>query len=215
MPDGVLKLYEAGSEGPQWWADAPDPVRGLPSAGILDRCNASHTCPKIIEHFGAAEVWGLKLTPEWVGTTGRYRPAAAGQRAPLLHSEHAARRRPRRLQHHRRWRRRPVPAPDTARARCPTNPVPHTETVNALRVHFRNWVMKDVAPPASRYPTLKAGDLVDATTQAMGFPTIPGLPVDRADRPHQSRPRLRLRPRLQLRSTAPASRPRCRRASST
>ena len=26
--------------------------------------------PKIIEHFGAAEVWGLKLTPEWVGTAG-------------------------------------------------------------------------------------------------------------------------------------------------
>src|SRR4029077_17532928 len=37
---------------------------------ILDRCNATHTCPKIIEHFGSAEVWGLKLTPEWVGTTG-------------------------------------------------------------------------------------------------------------------------------------------------
>ena len=66
----MLKLYEAGSEGPQWWGDAPDPVRGLPAAGILDRCTASHTCPKIIEHFGAAEVWGLKLTPEWVGTAG-------------------------------------------------------------------------------------------------------------------------------------------------
>ena len=25
-------------------------------------------CPKIIEHFGAAEIWGLKLGPEWVGT---------------------------------------------------------------------------------------------------------------------------------------------------
>ena len=35
---------------------------------ILDRCNQTATCPKIIEHFGAAEVWGLKLTPEWVGT---------------------------------------------------------------------------------------------------------------------------------------------------
>ena len=99
MPDGVLRLYEAGSEGPQWWGDAPDPVRGLPSAGILDRCNASHTCPKIIEHFGAAEVWGLKLTPEWVGSAARYRPAAAGQCAALLYSEHPARRRPRRLQH--------------------------------------------------------------------------------------------------------------------
>jgi len=38
LPDGALKLYEAGSEGPQWWTPWPDPVRGLPTAGILDRC---------------------------------------------------------------------------------------------------------------------------------------------------------------------------------
>jgi len=29
---------------------------------------ASKACPKGIEHFGAAEIWGLKLGPEWVGT---------------------------------------------------------------------------------------------------------------------------------------------------
>src|SRR5207253_2550584 len=58
------------------------------------------------------------------------------------------------------------------------NPVPHTETVNALRFHFRNWVMKDIAPPASKYPTLAGGFLVDPAKAAMGFPTIPGLPAD-------------------------------------
>ena len=119
MPDGVLKLYEAGSEGPQWWAPWPDPVRGLPARGILDRCTASNTCPKIIEHFGAAEVWGLKLSPEWVGTAADARHPAAGQRAPVLHPEHPARRRRRRLQ---RQSRRPppvAPAPTTAGARSP------------------------------------------------------------------------------------------------
>ena len=30
--------------------------------------HASNTCPRVVEHFGAAEVWGLKLSPEWVGT---------------------------------------------------------------------------------------------------------------------------------------------------
>ena len=59
MPDGVSKLYEAGSEGPVWWEPRPDPVRGLPAKGMLDRCMATNTCPKIIEHLGAAEVWGL------------------------------------------------------------------------------------------------------------------------------------------------------------
>ena len=71
QPDGVLELYEAGSEGPQWWADYEDHVRDLPRRGILDRCRRSHTCPKIIEHFGAAEIWELKLPIEWVGTDAK------------------------------------------------------------------------------------------------------------------------------------------------
>src|SRR5258706_64776 len=68
QPDGVLELYQAGSEGPQWWHKFPDTIRDLPPRGILDRCEASNTCPKVIEHFGSAEVWALKLTPEWVGS---------------------------------------------------------------------------------------------------------------------------------------------------
>ena len=57
QPDGVLELYQAGSEGPQWWLPHPDPVRGGGAAGLLDRCTATNTCPKIVEHLGAAEVW--------------------------------------------------------------------------------------------------------------------------------------------------------------
>jgi hypothetical protein len=54
--------------------------------------------------------------------------------------------------------------------------VPHTETVNAIRAHFRDWVMKGVSPPPSRYPNLASGTLVDANSVAMGFPALPGLP---------------------------------------
>src|SRR2546425_3466131 len=70
-PDLVMKLYEAGSEGPLWWHQFPDHVRGLPPRGILDRCERSNTCPKVFEHFGAAEVWGQKLTTGWVGTNAK------------------------------------------------------------------------------------------------------------------------------------------------
>ena len=35
------------------------------------------------------------------------------------------------------------------------NPVPHTQTVNALRYHFRRWVMEEILPPPSKYPTLR------------------------------------------------------------
>ena len=176
IPDGVLKLYEPGSEGPQWWVPWPDPVRGLPSRGILDRCTASKTCPKIIEHFGAAEVWGLKLTPEWVGTAGDADiPLPDNVRRYYIPS----------TQHGGSsggFSTTPLAIPE-----CPsigygqgtlaTNPVPHTQTVNALRTHFRNWVMKEIAPPPSRYPTLAAGTLVEPTSEAMGFPAIPGLPA--------------------------------------
>ena len=190
QPDGVLELYQAGSEGPQWWAPHPDVVRGLPPAGILDRCTASKTCPKVIEHFGSAEVWALKLTPEWVGTDGnadlplpsnvrRYYIASSSHGGGvggfntslpgvgLAAPGHTC------------------PGNNFGNALLPANPVSHVATVNALRVHFRNWVMLGSAPPASVYPTLKGSrrdgygrlipDLVEAHKNAMGMPTLPGL----------------------------------------
>ncbi|HTD90264.1 MAG TPA: alpha/beta hydrolase domain-containing protein, partial [Burkholderiales bacterium] len=200
QPDGVLELYQAGSEGPQWWGKHEDHVRHLPARGILDRCEETHTCPKVIEHFGSAEVWALKLTPEWVGTDAK-------QDIPLPHNV----------------RRYYIPssthgggaggfdtslpgvALPTVGASCPgnnfgtgilpANPMPHTQTVNALRVHFRNWVMHGTQPPESVWPRLKKSDddehrrfggrgenkgnaphrsdLVEANKTAMSFPTIP------------------------------------------
>ena len=180
QPDGVLELYQAGSEGPQWWLPEPDAVRGIPAAGLLDRCSQSGTCPKIIEHFGSAEVWALKLTPEWVGTdaqrdlplppnvrryyigssnhgggAGGFNTSLPGAGLPTVGPA--------------------CPGNNYGTGVLPANPVPHTETVNALRVHFRNWVMKGVEPPPSRWPRLADGTLVPANKMAMGFPTLPQL----------------------------------------
>lgn len=180
QPDGVLELYQAGSEGPQWWLPQADPVRGLPAVGLLDRCTATRTCPKIIEHFGSAEVWALKLTPEWIGTDARRDlPLPRNVRRYYIASSHhgggaggfdtSV----------------PGAALPTTGPACPgnnygtgvlpANPVPHTETVNAIRVHFRNWVMRGVEPPASRWPRLADGTLVPAHKEALGFPTLPQL----------------------------------------
>ncbi len=180
QPDGVLELYQAGSEGPQWWLPHEDKARGLPAAGILDRCTATRTCPKIMEHFGSAEVWALKLVPEWVGTDGRrdlplpetvrryYLPStthgggAGGFDTSLpgksLPSSGAT-----------------CPGNNFGTGVLPPNPVPHAQTVNALRVHFRDWIMKGTNPPPSRYPTLAQGTLAPANKKALGFPTLPGL----------------------------------------
>lgn len=180
QPDGVLELYQAGSEGPQWWLPHPDPLRGGPAVGLLDRCNATRTCPKVIEHFGSAEVWALKLTPEWVGTDARtdlplppnvrrYYIAAsnhgggAGGFSTSLPGVGLPTTGP------------ACPGNNYGTGVLPANPMPHTETVNALRVHFRNWVMKNVEPPPSQWPTLKDGTLVAAHKAALGFPTLPQL----------------------------------------
>ena len=191
QPDGVLELYQAGSEGPQWWHKFPDHVRGLPPAGILDRCAATQTCPKVVEHFGSAEVWALKLTPEWVGTDAKNDIPLPDnvRRYYIASSSHGG---------GAGGFNTSLPGTLLAQPNCPgnnfgtgvlpANPVPHTQTVNALRVHFRDWVMRGVLPPDSVYPTLngKKGDgqptrgkntpdLVEAHKSAMGFPTIPGL----------------------------------------
>jgi hypothetical protein len=180
QPDGVLELYQAGSEGPQWWLPQADAARGLPAAGLLDRCTASHTCPKIIEHFGSAEVWALKLTPEWIGTDARadlplpanvrryyigssthgggaggFNTSLPGAGLPLTGPS--------------------CPGNNYGTGVLPANPMPHTETVNALRVHFRNWVMRGIEPPPSRWPRLADGTLVPANKRDIGFPTLPGL----------------------------------------
>jgi hypothetical protein len=177
QPDGVLELYQAGSEGPQWWHKFPDSQRGLPPAGILDRCEATKTCPKVIEHFGSAEVWALKLTPEWVGTDAQTDiPLPKNVRRYYIPSST-----------HGGGGGGFNPNPPNNGASCPgnnfgtgilrANPVPHTETVTALRFHMRNWVMKDIDPPDSMYPTLHGSkndrNLVDANQAAMGFPSIP------------------------------------------
>jgi hypothetical protein len=177
QPDGVLELYQMGSEGPQWWVDWPDPVRNTETTGILHRCSQTATCPKVIEHFGGSEVFALKMTTEWVGT-------AADEDIPLPSNV----------------RRYYVPStthggggggftqnvPNVS-VSCPGNnwgkgifrgnPVAETQLVNVLRLALRNWLMNGTTPPPSRYPTLASGNLVDPTMSAMGFPHgIPGIP---------------------------------------
>lgn len=200
-PDLVMKLYESGSEGPLWWEKWPDRVRGNPPGGILDRCRKSNSCPKIVEHFGAAEAWGQKLTTGWVGTD-------AAQDIPLpdnvrryyfASSPHGG--------GGGGFSTNPGNIPNCSSnnygpGTFPSNPMPQTQTVNALRFHFRNWVMNGIRPPDSVYPKLntdddgeddrhghghgrhdrdrcgrhgRRADLVEPTKRAMGFPDIPAV----------------------------------------
>jgi hypothetical protein len=184
QPDGVLELYQMGSEGPQWWHSFPDHARNLHPGGILDRCSRSGTCPKIVETFGGAEVFALKMTTSWVGTDPKndiplpdnvrryYLPSSTHGGGNGAMDENP-------------------PDANAAPVNCPgnnfgrgalrANPVPATQLVNRVRVALRDWVMNGTPPPPSRWPLMRGAKnertLVEPTKAAMGFPSgIPGIP---------------------------------------
>jgi hypothetical protein len=178
QPDGVLELYQMGSEGPQWWHKFPDRARDLKPSGILDRCMRTGTCPKVIETFGGAEVFALKMTTSWVGTDPKNDIPLPGnvRRYYLPSSTHGGG----------GGGFNEAPA-DTNGVNCPgnnwgrgtlrANPVPATQMVNRMRVALREWVMHGTPPPASVWPLMRDKNLVEPTMNAMGFPKgIPGIP---------------------------------------
>jgi hypothetical protein len=166
---GAAGTYEPGSDGVVWWSDYADAARGRPSAGLLDRCRATETCPKIVETFGSSEFWGLRASPDFVGTRAdRDIPLPANVRRYYFPGvTHGGGRggfdaNP------------PRPA---AGCELPANPNPSAETMRALILALTEWVMKGTPPPPSQYPRLDRGELAQPTQAALGFPAIPGSPL--------------------------------------
>jgi hypothetical protein len=172
VPGGAAGPYELGSEGTLWWTRYDDDVRGRGTSSLLDRCMASKTCPKIVETFGASELWGLRMSPNLVGTDARadlalpsnvrryYFPSvshngSASGGFPLAGDK---------------------PFPGAPACRLAWNPNPSSDTRRAILKLLTNWVGAGKTPPPSRYPTMKNGDLVEPTPSAMGWPTIPNAP---------------------------------------
>jgi len=165
---GYAGLYQPGSEGVLWWSDYPDAKRHRTTAGLLDRCTATNTCPKIFDTFGGIEFWYLRESPDLVGTDAKadiplpsnvrryYFPGTThgGGRGGFATAA--------------------PPAPNGCV--LPANPNPEIDTIKALTAALINWVTKGTEPPPSRYPRLDQGQLAAANKPAIGFPTIPGAP---------------------------------------
>ena len=167
-PSGAAEMYEAGSEGALWWDDYTDTARGRPSTSLLARCRATETCPKIVETFGSAEFYSLRMSQNMVGTRAdRDIPLPANVRRYYSPST--------------RHGGGPGGFVNEAgpEACCilAANPNPETESNRALMHALVDWVVKDAPPPPSRYPRLDRGELVAPTAAATGFPLIPGQPV--------------------------------------
>ena len=167
-PSGGAAMYEAGSDGVVWWADYADEARRHPSAGLLDRCRATETCPKIMETFGSSEFYNLRASPDLVGTRvdrdiplpsnvrRYYFPGVSHGGGPGGFN--------------------PEPQPQACCELVP-NPNPSSDTLRALQTALVDWVVKGTLPPPSQYPRLDRGELASPTQAALGFPTIPGVPL--------------------------------------
>ena len=168
IPGGSAGLFEPGSEGVLWWGSYRDTLRGRGTASLLDRCRATESCPKVMETFGSAEFWGLKMSPGLTGTL-----AAADIPLPpevrryyfpgVTHGGGAG-----------GFSIDPRPSGACA---LPANPNSMNEVMRALRLALIDWVVEGKEPPESVYPRLERGELVLPVRSAMGFPAIPGAPV--------------------------------------
>ncbi len=170
VPGGASQLYEPGSEGPLWWARYNDAARGQGTHSLLDRCTATRTCPKVFETFGSSEFWGLRMSPNLVGTDAKADiPLPANVRRyyfpGVTHGGGNG-----------GFSVLPRNAAGTGSCALPANSNPTSEYLRALTRALTAWVAKGVAPPPSVYPTLAHGDLVLPTAQHLGFPVIPGAP---------------------------------------
>ena len=167
-PSGAAAMYEAGSDGVVWWENYSDEARRHPAAGLLDRCRATETCPKIVETLGSSEFFNLRASPDLVGTRADrdiplpsnvrryYFPGVSHGGGPGGFD--------------------PNPQQQSCCELVP-NPNPSSDTLRALQTALLDWVVKGALPPPSQYPRLDRGELVAPTQAAMGFPAIPGVPL--------------------------------------
>ncbi|HTJ65619.1 MAG TPA: alpha/beta hydrolase domain-containing protein [Alphaproteobacteria bacterium] len=172
-PGGAAGIDEPGSEGRLWWADYDDtPRNGQGKGGLLDRCRATKTCPKVFELFGASEFWGLRMSPDLVGTDAKADIPLPGnvRRYYFPGVTHGGGKGG--------FPTEPGPAAKSITGTCvlADNPNPSSDANRALTAAFIDWVAKGTAPPPSRYPRIASGDLVQPAGAAMGFPAIPGQP---------------------------------------
>jgi hypothetical protein len=168
QPGGAASMYEPGSEGVLWWGNFRDEARGRSEAGLLDRCRATGTCPKVFETFGSAEFWGLRMSPNLVGTwADRDIPLPANVRRfyfpGTTHGGGAGG--------------FSSAAKPSDRYALPNNPNPQRETMRALMATLIDWVVNGTTPPPSCYPLFAQGQLVRPESAAMGFPRVPGVPL--------------------------------------
>ncbi|MGV7212326.1 alpha/beta hydrolase domain-containing protein [Bradyrhizobium sp. UFLA05-112] len=128
--------------------------------GLLLRCSLTNTCPRIMQIDSEFEFWGSEASLLVTDTRGRnLEPPPEVRLYMVAGSPHG----------------NVATAVVTHRPTCtlPLNPVYGGPAFRALLTGLQAWITEDVAPPASRYPTLAQNTLA-AARDVYPVP-IPGL----------------------------------------
>jgi hypothetical protein len=168
QPGNIANIFEPGAEGPIWWGDYNDSARGRGVTGILERCRASGTCPKIFDDFGGPEIWYSRGSVGLAGTQGTEDLPLPGNVRRYYHAS---------TTHGGGDGGFEVAQPPQPGLMLAENPNPQVETRRALFVALVDWVTKGKRPPGSEYPRISDGTLVPATAEAIRWPKIPGAPT--------------------------------------
>jgi len=167
--DQIDHLYQA-YDFPFHYAAMRDPITGR-TQGILDRCAANGTCPKIFHVATSLEIWEGRQSLGLTDPLGRRDvPDPANVRTFILAStQHSPANLP-----------LPTAAPF---GNCvqQSNPNPHTWAMRALLTELVAWVKDGRAPPASVVPRIADGTLV--APNQVRIPAIPANAYGNVQRP--------------------------------
>jgi hypothetical protein len=133
-----------------------DPLSGR-TEGVLDRCQASQTCPRIFHVATALEFWEGRQSLALTDPLGRADlPEIGNVRTYMMAS----------TQHS------PAPSPPPFGAcQQQANPMPQSETMRALLIGLTRWVREGVPPPHSVIPRIADDTLV--APDVVHLPPIP------------------------------------------
>lgn len=159
-------LYPA-YEFPFAYAPQSDPLTGR-RAGLLDRCTATATCPRIFHVATVLEMWEGRQSLGLTDPLGRRDLAdQPGVRTYIMASTQHA----------------PALAAPGVGNTCQqqSNPNPQVWTLRALLAAFTAWVRDGVAPPPSAVPRIADGTMV--APDQVRFPPIPANAYGGVSRP--------------------------------
>lgn len=148
-----------GNDPPFTWGVEYDSISGIKD-GILRRCLETGTCPKIIQTLSSSEYWQLRAsltTTTSLGTADLEIPENV--RIYLFSG----------TQH------TPLDAADQMSG-FRQNFNQYYPYHRALAIALEKWVMEEILPPDSKYPTISTGTLVEPSKGMIGWPDIPGIP---------------------------------------